>query len=245
MTNEVYENYVKKNLHIPYVQFNNIDPSIIKIIIEVLTEAFQKYPLLINSLITIGNQEYNNDLLYLAYCADKNNWLNWQFPKNNSNSFKSTLEVTYFENRSICYYLGLGLCPILEQIGYLNFEEYKKENPNGHIAIKNSFLKPAVWHEVGHMLDFFMGISNSITFQKIIKNHNIAKEISDYATIDKAELLAESFSMYILGEENPLAKKIGLLVDKEYLRYSKNILLKEKFNVQKYYRYFKKNDNIL
>ena len=204
MTNEVYENYVKKNLHIPYVQFNNIDPSIIEIIIEVLTEAFQKYPLLINSLITIGNQEYNNDLLYLAYCADKNNWLNWQFPKNNSNSFKSTLEVTYFENRGICYYLGLGLCPILEQIGYLNFEEYKKENPNGHIAIKNSFLR---------------------------KHH---KEQRD-----------EIFSMYILGEENPLAKKIGLLVDKEYLRYSKNILLKEKFNVQKYYRYLKKNDNIL
>ena len=54
--------------------------------------------------------------------------------------------------------------------------------------------------------------------------------------IDKAELLAEAFSMYILKENNHLAKKIGLLIDKEYLRYSKNILLKEKFNIRRYYK---------
>ncbi len=240
MTTNDYELYTKKVLGIPYVNFANIDEDIIKIILKVLKEAFNRYPLLSHSLIAIGNKEDINNQLLLTYCSDKTCWHDWQRKYQNidyvGNISHSTFVTSCLEQYGDCYYLSLCLCPILKQLSFLDFEKYKNENPNGHVAIKETFLKPTIWHEVGHMLDFIMHISDSLTLAKIVKNHNIEKEISLYATIDKAELLAEAFSMYILKENNPLAKKIGLLIDKKYLRYSKNILLKEKFNVQKYYR---------
>ncbi len=240
MTTIDYELYAKNVLGIPYVNFENIDHGTIEVILKVLKEAFYRYPLLANSLITIGNKEDINNQLLLTYCSDKACWHDWQRKNRNydyvGNISSSTFVTSCLEQWGNCYYLGLCLCPILEQLGYLDFEKYKNENPNGHVSIKASFLKPAVWHEVGHMLDFIMHLSDSIAFLKIIRKHNIEKEISLYATIDKAELLAEAFSMYILNENNFLAKQIGLLIDKEYLRYSKNILLKEKFNVQKYFK---------
>ena len=237
MSAKNWEKYVRNILHIPYVSFENIDSSIIKVIVEVLVEAFRRYPILADSIITIGNKEYVNNLLELSYCADKVDWQNKRSSYDMLGDISSsTFVVTYYEKRGICYYLGLCLCPILEQLGYLSFEEYKLLNPNGHIPIDDSFLKPAVWHEVGHMLDFFLKISDSLAFRKIIKNHDIKNEISEYAMIDNSELLAESFAMYSLNKENELALKIGLLIDKEYLKYSKNFLLKEKFNVQKYYK---------
>lgn len=240
MTTIEYETYIKNVLGIPYVNLENIDEEIIKIILQVLKQSYQKYPLLSKSLVAIGKKEDINNQLLLSYCADKIDWYNWQSKNKNSdyigNISKSTFVINSLEKNDNCYYLGLCICPILEQLSYLDFEEYKKENPNGHVAICNAFLKPAVWHEIGHMLDFIMHISDSIAFKKIIKNHNIETEISSYATIDNAELLAEAFSMHIMNEDNNLTKKIALLIDKEYLRYSKNLLLKEKFNVQKYFK---------
>ena len=234
-----YEEYAQKNLGIPYVNFKDIDLDIIKIILQVLKEAYQKYPLLSSSLISIGMKEDINNQLLLSYCADKYDWQRWQKYETCDyigNISQSTFVTNSLEKYGNCYYLGLCLCPILKQLGLLDFENYKRINPNGHIEIKNSFLRPAMWHEIGHMLDFIMHISESITFKQIIKNHDIEKEISLYATKNQAEVLAEAFSMYILDNHNPLIKKIGLLVEKEYLRYSKNNLLREKFNVQKYFK---------
>ena len=240
MTTTDYELYAKNVLGIPYVNFTSIEEDIIKVILNVLKEAFKRYPLLANSLISIGNKDDINAQLLLTYCADKSCWHDWQRKYKNydyvGNISHSTFVTSCLEQRGNCYYLSLCLCPILKQLSLLDFEKYKNENPNGHISIKETFLKPAVWHEVGHMLDFIMHLSDSIALEKIVKNHDIEKEISLYATKDKTELLAEAFSMYILEEDAPLAKKIGLLIDKEYLRYSKNILLRDKFNVQKYFK---------
>ena len=235
-----YEEYLQNTLHVPYVNLVNIDETTKQIITQALDEAIKRYPVLSNSLIAIGNKEYINNQLLLTYCSDKLSWLKWQ--KKPISDFigdikTSTFVITSLQREDRCYYLGLCLCPILEQLSYLDFENYKKINPNGHVAVKNSFLQPAIWHEIGHMLDFIMHISDSIAFSKLIKHHNIEQEISQYATKDKQELLAESFSMYALNAKNPLATEIGLLIDKEYLKYSKNILLKSKFDVQKYYRH--------
>ena len=240
MTTTDYELYAKNVLGIPYVNFENIDQDTIKVILKVLKEAFTRYPLLAKSLITIGNKEDINNQLLLTYCSNKTCWRDWQKKNRNydyiGNISKSTFVTSCLEQWGECYYIGLCLCPILKQLGYLDFEKYKNENPNGHVPIKDSFLKPAVWHEVGHMLDFIMHLSDSLAFQRIVKNHDIKNEISLYATIDKSELLAEAFSIYILEKDNSLANQIGLLIDKEYLRYSKNILLKEKFNIRRYYK---------
>ena len=233
--------YANDLLKIPYIEFKNIDPDILKIIIETLDESFKKYPLLAKSLITIADKEFINNQLLLTYCANKYNWQRWLKIHKNcyidpiGNIDSSTFTISYFGSTYNCYYLALCLCPVLKKFNYLDFEKFKKEDAKDHIPIKDSFLKTAIWHEVGHMLDFMMNISNSIEFHNIIKNHDIANEVSLYATLNNYELLAESFALYILKEDNILAKKIGLLIDKEYLKYSQNLFLKEKFNVQKYY----------
>ena len=56
LTTANLENYAKNVLGIPYANFENIDPKTIKMVLKVLKEAFRCYPLLANSLVTIGNK---------------------------------------------------------------------------------------------------------------------------------------------------------------------------------------------
>ena len=238
LTTANLENYAKNVLGIPYVNFENIDPKTIKMVLKVLKEAFRCYPLLANSLVTIGNKEYLNNYVNLTYLADYNIWKNNNEIAINFPEFASfaTLHLYYYQHNS--QFLGIGILPLLEKC---NFAEFKQLFLNNKATIKHrDIIETNFWHEVGHMLDFIMGISNSYEFQKIISNHDIEKEISLYATTSLKETLAEGFAEYIaevkLNElEDGLIKDIGNYINKMYYIYANNYFLRKKFMIKDKY----------
>ncbi len=239
LTTANLENYAKNVLGIPYVNFEGIDPNTIKMILKVLKEAFRRYPLLANSLVLVGNQEYLNNYFSLTYYADYKNFkpkskiANLIFPKYAS---FVTLHLYYYQHNH--QFLGIGILPLLEKY---DFKEFKQLVLNDEATIKHRELIEAnFWHEVGHMLDFIMGISNTYDFQKIISNHDILKEVSMYATTSPKETLAEAFAEYIaelkLHElDDGLIKDIGSLVDKTYIKYANNYFLRKQFMIKDKY----------
>ena len=238
LTTANLENYAKNVLGIPYVNFENIDPKTVKMVLKVLKEAFRCYPLLANSLVTIGNKEYLNNYVNLTYLADYNIWKNNNEIVINCPEFASfvTLHLYYYQHNN--QFLGIGILPLLEKH---NFNEFKQLVLNDKATIKHrEIIEANFWHEVGHMLDFIMGISNSYEFQKIISNHDIEKEISLYATTSIKETLAEGFAEYIaevkLNElEDGLIKDIGNYINKMYYIYANNYFLRKKFMIKDKY----------
>ena len=236
LTTTNLENYAKKYLNVPYVDFNGIDLRTTKMILKVLKEAYERYPLLYHTLLVIGKLDYLNDYLNLSSCSDKNYWYNWLLNnkpntiKNIQNSSLVTTRVFDYKNGN--YFMGLGLLPFLEKY---NFEELQELIKNDYGSIKHTEVpENIVWHEVGHMLDFTMEISSSPKLANIIFGHDIATEVSLYATKDNQELVAESFAEYIielkLNQLKPgLIKDIGTLIDKTYLKFARNIYLRKSF----------------
>lgn len=244
------ENYARKVLGIPYVDFNGIDPKTIKMVLKVLTEAFKRYPLLSNSLVLIGNKEYLNNYFNLTYYADYQNWCKknkiYDLIGDTNNSSFLTMHLYYEPHQHI--FMGIGILPLLEKY---NYEEFKQLILNDYETIKHrEIIEANFWHEIGHMLDFLMGISKTPQFKMLIQNHNIEKEISIYATTDDKETLAEAFAEYIveqkLGElKDGIIKDIGYLIDETYLKYAKDFLLRKQFMIKNNYLLERKcyNDN--
>lgn len=101
---------------------------------------------------------------------------------------------------------------------------------------KNNVAKNIIDHETGHIIhDQFTGGANGLGFRKNTlarfeisekwnnewidifkkaKKENLFKEISEYASANRFELFAESFSMYVNGEANNLPKIIKDYLDR-------------------------------
>ena len=228
------ENYTKNILNIPYVNFEGIDPRTIKMVLKVLKEAFNRYPLLKKSLMLVGKYKYLNNYLNLTIYSNYEIWKNNKVEDFIMIPEKSSLATMHLQYGKEHLFLGLALLPLLEKY---NLEQIKMISKYDRASIKHrEIVDNIVWHEVGHMLDFIMGISSTKKFQNLIKNYNIKKEISAYATVDNKETLAEAFAEYIielkLKELQPsLIQSIGSLIDETYLKYAHNFLLKKNFEI--------------
>ena len=241
------ENYARNVLGIPYVDFKEIDPRTIKMMLKVLKEAYNRYPLLAKAIILMGRKEYLNNYLNLTYCADYNNWGNWLRKTYRLNDLPDMIRnpeyASFVTAHLYCEpnqnkFLGVGILPLLEKC---NYDEYQQLVLNDQATIKHrEYIEANFWHEVGHMLDFLMGISSSSEFNEIIKNQDIQNKISLYATLNVKETLAEAFAEYIIllklkQLDDGIIKDIGKLVDKTYLKYAHNFYLKKSFMLKKNY----------
>ncbi len=78
-----------------------------------------------------------------------------------------------------------------------------------------------VYHEVGHLLDYLLGISNNPQFiskYSSLSPDMIKREVSMYATASPMEFIAEAFAEYMCNPvPRPLAKWVGELIDRCYI----------------------------
>lgn len=85
-------------------------------------------------------------------------------------------------------------------------------------------IKSVFDHELGHQLDYLLGLRNNQEFLDIVRNGvNGVKigvdSLSKYATKNNAETIAEAWAEYRNNPTpRPIAKKIGELIEKEYER---------------------------
>lgn len=110
-------------------------------------------------------------------------------------------------------------------------EELEYCEQTGFHPIGCSNVKSVVEHELGHIMDYWLDISESLEFQKKIKTVDeayIGKNLSQYCvdtgTVNYYEVVAEGFAEL---RNNPkprgIARFVGHMIDKEYQRMLKFI----------------------
>lgn len=84
-------------------------------------------------------------------------------------------------------------------------------------------VKAVIDHELGHEIDRLTGLRSHSDFLKVYNEHivkgrdNIIENLSEYATKNVAEFIAEAWSEYLNNEKpRPIATAVGMLIKKIY-----------------------------
>lgn len=243
------ENYVKTILKIPYCNFDGINPKIAYEIIVGLSLMYEMYPFFNRVICSIENiDEYINHVNLLSF-SDRNNMESMMptpyhsFDSDDPNTiygfafYSDTNDLNEYKlpiviNRNFADYCSLIIFKNVKQVDVSKIKDLSKTN----------YGRFGIYHEFGHLLNFFLHISSSDKLKEIIKGHNIVEEISDYATTNNSELVAEAFASYIFSKRKltklekilgktqfcktdykvtPLVEKIGNLIDDEYEKFTR------------------------
>ena len=248
MNNEL-EMDAKVNMNIPFVNFDGLDFFIVRDILTTINKAYKRYPLLKDSIAFIYQSEDFNKYENLVRCSDKKYWSKWrEFTKNSNNIISyyqeegdkklSTFVTVNHFNKQI-ENMGLVIGSGFKNISYTKLQCMCIEDSiSGFKTSHCRYFDSIVWHEIGHMLDYILHITQKEELKKMLFNVNISKEISKYATTSLYEVVAEAFAEYIKAIEaneleDGIVKKIGLLIDREYLRYAHNQGLRQQFNIKR------------
>ncbi|MGM9970524.1 MAG: hypothetical protein ACI35S_09045 [Anaeroplasma sp.] len=110
----------------------------------------------------------------------------------------------------------------LSEISILKNLEYSEKSGFNPKSCKT--IKSVIDHEIGHLLDYILNISDSYDLKKIIKQYTIEQigtGLSKYCIVDniihEKEVLAEAYSEYCNALiPRPISKSIGLLITQKY-----------------------------
>ncbi len=259
---EVYEDYVKKVLNIPYCNFHNLDEKVIYEIIVGLSLMYEMYPKLSKAICMIGDgmdandyqnillnsnkeiYEFNDGAVHIPYKEKMGANYILSLYKNTSGLYID--KDSLMENRSFPFHISLI-------IGERTLNSDISQIKDISATVHGRF---GIYHEFGHLLDYVLHISENEKLNKLIENHNIKEEIDDYAETNIQELVAEAFAYYIFDKRKlcdlekklnikeyssvyakitPLILKIGKLIDKLYMEYFNNLQVNDLYDFIKKY----------
>lgn len=289
---KVFEDYVKDVLKIPHCNFEGVHPKIAYEIIVGLSLMYEMYPFFNKVISSIGSvEDYNNMFNLLNFSSKKYkegticNRLNNYTYKHLINNFDIG-KIEKYANSLNEFNTKIKYNKILKEDGGMySFSAYNYHSCHFfHICIRNYikrldmtdiynlcnyyYGRISIYHEFGHLLDFFLKINSNKKFLKIIEGHDIKTEISEYATTNNEELVAEAFSYYIFSKHkltnlekklnkiefskndfkaNSLIQEIGKLIDEEYekfVKFKRVKFIKEKYNFNKKFTIQKNSNNI-
>jgi len=233
-TNEELAKLCQRMYIADYINLENLDLWLSK---NALTTAFQvlkKYPALrsrLNYFGTLKGFASSKDKLF-AFLHPKCGWLTRRYARQMTDSIVSSAEASFqngglamafFSNCGQYAFSGIILDEddfdeqkVLEDIRYSSECGY---SPMGCVSTRS-----IVDHELGHLLDYWLDLSNSLEFRSTIDAYSadyIGENLSRYCVeggvVNYAEVLAEGFSEYRNhGAPRPIAKFIGELIDKTY-----------------------------
>lgn len=202
---EDYSNNIKKDLKIPYCNFNNISKSTQYEILMGLSLMYKRYPFFNHVLCSI---EQEDDFIY--------HYNMFVFTMNSEQSYDDSKIKD--DNRISGFY---SITEDHELTGYYKLPEKIDCYSADYFSIvlfdgiNECNVRRVIYHEFGHLLDNFLHVSSDSEFIDILKKHNLTLENS-------SELFAEIFSDYILGTQNVLICEVGNLVEKKYNQFVKN-----------------------
>lgn len=247
MQRQYYEEYVKKDIGIPYVNFSELDITVIKDIVEALEVVIQKFPALKNSICSIGNNEDINNQYNMVINSNKFKKIKWDdFVISNGEKMSTVSVGTHiplFKNGSIFEIksfiaLAYGNLLIEKNIEELNLEAKYNSDTGYHPKHCNTF-KSVIYHEIGHVLDFILNLSKDKKLYALIKEKSdgfqtIHTKISLYALQPKLEdIIAEAFAEYMVcSNANDLINSIGDYILRKYKDFeqSKIFMINNKFS---------------
>jgi len=217
------EEYVRGILGIPYINLNGLNLEVGKVVIKTIEEVFRNYPFLKHTLSAIGNREYITNYLNLNWYADFETWESLDSKKLEcdallvDNAF-ATLVGSYGidEKNGSFLFCTLSLGDFIWSSSLENINLRIKENREcGNFHKYYNSMEPLIYHEMGHLLDFVLRMSDSEFFIDYYdKNYNLLKEQLSYtASLNKSDFFAEVFSYYHCGKtQNQLVKETMELV---------------------------------
>lgn len=202
---EDYSNNIKKDLKIPYCNFNNISKSTQYEILMGLSLMYKRYPFFNHVLCSI---EQEDDFIYhynmFVFTMNSEHYYDDSKIKDD-NRISGFYSIT--EDHELTGYYKLP-----EKIDCYSADYFSIVLFDG---INECNVRRVIYHEFGHLLDNFLHVSSDSEFIDILKKHNLTLENS-------SELFAEIFSDYILGTQNVLICEVGNLVEKKYNQFVKN-----------------------
>lgn len=202
---EDYSNNIKKDLKIPYCNFNNISKSTQYEILMGLSLMYKRYPFFNHVLCSI---EQEDDFIYhynmFVFTMNSEHYYDDSKIKND-NRISGFYSIT--EDHELTGYYKLP-----EKIDCYSADYFSIVLFDG---INECNVRRVIYHEFGHLLDNFLHVSCDSEFIDILKKYNLTLENS-------SELFAEIFSDYILGIQNVLICEVGNLVEKKYNQFVKN-----------------------
>lgn len=202
---EDYSNNIKKDLKIPYCNFNNISKSTQYEILMGLSLMYKRYPFFNHVLCSI---EQEDDFIYhynmFVFTMNSEHYYDDSKIKDD-NRISGFYSIT--EDHELTGYYKLP-----EKIDCYSADYFSIVLFDG---INECNVRRVIYHEFGHLLDNFLHVSCDSEFIDILKKYNLTLENS-------SELFAEIFSDYILGTQNVLICEVGNLVEKKYNQFVKN-----------------------
>lgn len=223
---EDYSNNIKKDLKIPYCNFNNISKSTQYEILMGLSLMYKRYPFFNHVLCSI---EQEDDFIYhynmFVFTMNSEHYYDDSKIKND-NRISGFYSIT--EDHELTGYYKLP-----EKIDCYSADYFSIVLFDG---INECNVRRVIYHEFGHLLDNFLHVSCDSEFIDILKKYNLTLENS-------SELFAEIFSDYILDTQNALICEVGNLVEKKYNQFVKNNI-KENYSFNLKYSICLKNRSV-
>lgn len=223
---EDYSNNIKKDLKIPYCNFNNISKSTQYEILMGLSLMYKRYPFFNHVLCSI---EQEDDFIYhynmFVFTMNSEHYYDDSKIKND-NRISGFYSITEDHELTGYYKLPKKIdCCLADYFSIVLFD-----------GINECNVRRVIYHEFGHLLDNFLHVSCDSEFIDILKKYNLTLENS-------SELFAEIFSDYILGTQNVLICEVGNLVEKKYNQFVKNNI-KENYSFNLKYSICLKNRSV-
>lgn len=236
-----FEEYIKNVLKIPIVNLEGIDENIAFEIIVGLELMYEKYPFFNKVISSVEDFD--------SYVAHQNILINTPLiPK--------LLNVDYLKFNSLKTNKDV-ICSFIYPIKYDNDKPiFIKKGFTDYFAIvlrnakvnKKYKFRCTMYHEFAHLMDSFMHISTSNEFLSLIDGHDIKKEVSEYATENNEELLAEAFMYYIFYQKqlSKLEKELGINIYNDIKdNHISHLIIKIGQLIDKKYKEFTKQRNLI
>lgn len=240
-TNEELAKLCQRMYIADYINLENMDIWLAKHALTAVYRVLKQYPALrrrINYFGTLRGFEARKDDLFAFLYPDSDSYARDVIKKMTDKTVKHTREsfedcgwaLAFTSNYNGCHFSGIMLDENdFDEKAIMEDMEYCERS--GFHPIGCSNIKSVVEHELGHILDYWLGISDSLEFQKKIKTvdeeyigKNLSRYCVDEGTVNYHEVVAEGFAeMRNNPKPRGVARFVGHMIDKEYQRMLKFI----------------------